>query len=51
MRTRRDRRKLERALDRAQTHQEQAYEPQTAMLKGIGEVQIYVARLGGTDAA
>jgi class 3 adenylate cyclase len=28
-----------------QTHQEQAYEPQTAMLKGIGEVQIYVARL------
>jgi adenylate cyclase len=30
-----------------QTHQEQDYEPQTAMLKGIGEVQIYVARLGG----
>jgi adenylate cyclase len=29
-----------------QTHQEQDYEPQTAMLKGIGEVQIYVARLG-----
>ena len=30
-----------------QTHQEQEYEPQTALLKGIGEVQIYVARLGG----
>jgi len=29
------------------THQEQEYEPQTALLKGIGEVQIYVARLGG----
>ena len=29
-----------------QTKAEQNYEPQTAMLKGIGEAQIYVARLG-----
>jgi class 3 adenylate cyclase len=29
-----------------QTLQEQAYEPQTAMLKGIGETQIYIATLG-----
>ena len=30
-----------------QTRNEQAYEPQTTILKGIGEAQIYVARLGG----
>ena len=29
-----------------QTLQQQAYEPQTAMLKGIGETQIYIASLG-----